>query len=411
MGQYFLGVVGADLGGLLTAALVSAKGKRSFICTAGTSLAEALGTVQKDGFSFSTGPALSYSLEQDGVLQRVLTALGITDLAPERAIGYQVALPDRRITVASRQEETLDEIRREFPSDVEMAVKFYHDLKVAAERISNSRVATYLSKYKSAQSFLRDYKFSREFLAFLDVQAIFFFHCPVMELAFPALLKLCGHRPSRFYGLYEKIAARLIDIVLRKGGNVRFGESLVDIVYRSNQTIGIRTAREDVEVSSMLLRDYEKSMPVLFLGIRDEVVPVGMGRDVLYLPDYSEPRNFLALALSEKGDHAAAPHNMRALTTSFYTDKKPGRLPDMLVEQIADLIPYLKDFIILSGESLPAAAEVPKDLTFKPLRSGSMRSAPLLFKASRRNVHMLREVYNAPDLVIQAVERLVARIT
>ncbi len=408
MRQYDIAVVGAGLGGLASAALLSARGKKSVVCTAGTSLAEALGDAAKKGFSFSVGPALSYGFEQDGVLRQLFNELGI-DGMPAHAPGYQVALPDRRITVAANQDDTLEELRREFPQEIHTIASFYRDLKNKSGQITRSRIAAYFSQYQSARSFIGKYNFSRELLSFFDIQALFFFQQPVLELSLTNLITLCSHQPFHYYGGYEKLAERLAAIVLGKDGDIRYNEPLKEIVYRNNRAAGIRISQGIIETDSVLLETSDKRVPVLFLGVHDEVLPLGMGRDVLYLPDYSQPRDFLVFSLSAKDDSTAAPKGMRALTVTFHTTKNLSPPTNALVGQTADLIPFLNDFLVLSEESRPKeTSSLPAGLSFKPLRSGE--GEPLLFSAPKRNVYMLHEVHHAPLQLMLASRKLVAQI-
>ncbi len=182
-----------------------------------------------------------------------------------------------------------------------------------------------------------------------------------------------------------------------------------EIVYRNNRAVGIQTSQGIIETDSVLLETSDKRAPVLFLGVHDEVVPVGMGRDVLYLPDYSQPRDFLVFSLSAKDDSTAAPKGMRALTVTFHTTKTLPHNANALVGQTAGLIPFLNDFLVLSEESRPkGTSSMPSGLSFKPLRSGE--GEPLLFSASKRNVYLLHEVHRVPLPLMLASRKLVAQI-
>ena len=107
MSQFDLAVVGADFGGLASAALLSSAGKRSILCTPAASLAGAVGAAEKDGFPFCSGPSLTYGFEPGGAFRRLLADLGLEDMELSRAPVYQVALPDRRITVSAAQKKLL----------------------------------------------------------------------------------------------------------------------------------------------------------------------------------------------------------------------------------------------------------------------------------------------------------------
>jgi hypothetical protein len=402
-------VVGIDLGSLAAAALLSKRGKKVIASTPGASLAEAMGSVKKEGFSFSRGPALSHGYEQGGVFQQLLDELDINEIAPAQVASYQVALPDRRITVSSNHEETLEELRREFPRDVLSAERFYRDLKKEAERISKGRLAAYLSRFKSAGTFLRKYSFSKELVLFYDLQALYFLQRPVRDLSFRELLVLCRNQPFNFDKGHEMLADQLAAVVLRAGGEIRYQEPSAEITFQENHAVGIQYARESVEASSILLDTPDSRAAVLFLGIRDEVVPAGMGCHVLYLPDYSKPRDFLAISLSPQDETGSAPRNMRSLTATFW--QTTNLLPDRgtLTERTAEIMPFLNDFVIQSVEYRPVAGtSAPARTVLKPLKTGS--SEPLLFKTSNRNVFLMKELMQAPLQMVQTARKYVSRL-
>jgi phytoene dehydrogenase-like protein len=408
MRQYDLAVAGAGLGGLAAAALLSAKGKKTILCTPSPSLDDALGVSARDGFLFCPGPSLSYGFEQDGPFHQLLADLGLGELAPASAQAYQVALPDRRITVFANQEETLEELSREFRPEIRTVTRFYRDLKKEADRNARNRVYAYFSQRRSAAGFIRKYAFSSELRLFFNVQSLFFFQRPVSELSLATLIALCNTRPFYYYGGHKTLVDRLLGIVLQKGGDIRYKEAAQEIVIRDNRAIGIRTNREVIEAGTVLLDSQEQRVPLLFLGILDKVVPMGMARDVLYLPDYNQPNDFIALALSAQEDPDFAPPGMRALTASFHSMKHPPAKREP-TGGISRLIPFLNDFLVLTDEPRRAeAVPVSDGILFKPVRSKG--GEQLLFGASKRNVYKLDEVRHAPLQQIHAVRKFVQQM-
>jgi hypothetical protein len=407
---YDIAVIGTDFGALAAAALLSMKGHKSFMSTPRPSLADALGRTEQEGFSFSRGPALSYGFEPGGEFHRLLGELNITDINPLPAEGYQVALPDRRINVSAQLDTTLEEIRREFPREISKAEDFYRDIKEEAVRVSKSRIAYHISRFKFARSFIAKYQFSNEFLSFLDVQSFFFYQKPVADLEIKDFLTLFTHRPFRSNDSYEKIADRMASTIVRQGGAIQYNEPSTEVVFRENRAIGIRTVHDTIEATTVLLDKSERSRPILFLGIYDQVVPVGMGRDVLYLPDYSQPQNYLSLSLSDREDSAAAPKGMRTLTATFSASMNtlPGG-QDVLIGSLAVLVPFLKDFITFTFIPKPTInPSVPIGISFKQLRSGGDK--PLLFKGSKRHIYALCEEQDVPQNMVPSIRRLIKNV-
>jgi phytoene dehydrogenase-like protein len=408
--RYDVAVAEAGLGGLAAAALLSARGRKVMVSTPHASLAEALGVTAADGFLFSSGPALLHGFEAGGAFQRLFQDSGIHDGEPAHAAVYQVALPDRRITVFADREKTIEELRREFPLEIDTIVRFYRDLEKAVERISQSRIAAFFSVRRSAGTFIHRYGFSRELSAYFDVQSLHFFQRPVADLSLAALITLCARQPAADSRGYQRLAERFFEVFRRNGVDVRFNESSAEIVFQRNRAKGIKTAQGVVEAGTVLLCSSEKSMPSLFLGIRDEVVPVSMACDVLYLPDYARPLDVLAFSLSEKDDLTTAPKSMRALVVSFPSSTVQTHDPNTLIEWVSGLIPFLKDFLVITRYSRPSGASaVSPGLSFKPL--SLRRDEPLLFKASKKNVYQLHEAQHAPLQVLPAARKFVEKIS
>ena len=410
MQRYDVAVAGAGLGGLAAAALLSARGKKVMVSTPHASLAEALGVTAADGFLFSSSPALLHGFEAGGAFQQLFHESGIHDMEPAHAAVYQVALPDRRITISRNQEETNEDLRREFPREIDTIVRFYRDLKKAADHGSQSRIAAFFSNLRSAGTFIRRYRFSSGFLTFLDVQSLYFYQRPSAELTLAMLMTLCTRRPAAVTGEYQKLAEHLTEVIIRKDGEVRLNEPYGEIMLQRDRAKGLMTAQGAVETGKVLLCTDEKSKHSLFLGIKDEVVPVGMARDVLYLPDYARPLDVLACSLSEKDDLAAASKGMRALAISFPSSPGQTHDPNTLIERVSGLVPFLKDFLVLTRDYRTSEAPaVARGLSFNPL--SPRQSEPLLFKASKKNVYLLHEAQHAPLQVLTAARKFVDKIS
>jgi glycine/D-amino acid oxidase-like deaminating enzyme len=403
-------VAGAGLGGLAAAALLSARGKKVMVSTPHASLAEALGVTAAAGFLFSSGPALLHGFEAGGAFQRLFLDSDLPASEPTHPDVYQVALPDRRITVSPNQEETHEELRREFPREIDAIVRFYRDLMKAADRGSQSRMAAFFSNLRSAGTFIRRYRFNSGFLTFLDVQSLYFFQRPCAELTLATLITLCTRRPAAITGGYPKLAEHLTDVIIRKDGEIRLNEPSGQIVFHRDRAKGVMTAQGAVEAGKVLLCTAEKGKHSLFLGIKDEVVPVGMARDVLYLPDYARPLDVLACSLSEKDDLTAAPRGMRALAVSFTPSPDQTHDQETLIARVSGLVPFLKDFLVMTSDSHPfEKSAVPSGLSFKPLFS--QRDEPMLFRASKKNVYLLHEARHAPLRMLTAARKFVEKIS
>ena len=410
MPKYELVVVGAGLGGLVAAALASRKNRKTIVLEPGDSAGGTLGVYEKDGFVFSPGPSLSSGFERGGALQRLNELLGIAQQASIQSPCYQVALPDRRITIYAEQSETLEELRREFPSEIDVLIKFYRDLRRQAVQISKSRFWEYVSRHRSAGSFLRCYRFSRELTAFLDVQSYYFFHRPAAEISLPALITLCDSVPHTVHGGFIKLAEQMVDVILKNGGEIHYQIPLSEIVLKKGQTAVLETPQGHLEADAVLLNTEQRRQgSVLCIGLHEEVVPVSMLNDVLAITDYAHPERFFSLSFSEKDDETAAPRGMRTLMATF-SSKTPQQSHEERMSLVATLIPFFEKFILFAEEYSPVPRSYvgPAGMTFKTLRTET--SQTLLSRSSQRGVYMLLDGEFAPVHAVAAAQVFVERL-
>ena len=409
MPKYELAVVGAGLGGLAAAALVSKKNRKAIVLEPGDSAGGALGVHEKDGFVFSPGPSLSFGFERGGALQKLNEVLGIAQHASIQSPCYQVALPDRRITIYAEQSETLEELRREFPREIDVITKFYRDLRRQAVQIAKSRFSEYFSRRRSAGGFLRSYRFSRELTAFLDVQSYYFYHRSVADIPLPALITLCDSVPHTVHGGFIKLAEQMVDVILKNGGEIHYQIPLSEIALESGQTAGLATPQGHLEADAVLLNTEQRRQgAVLCIGLHEEVVPVSMLNDVLSLTDYAHPERFFSLSFSAKDEETAAPRGMRMLTATF-SSPAPQQHEERM-RQLAALIPFFEKFILSAEEYNPAPRSyvVPAGMTFKPLRTENRQT--LLSRSSQRGVYMLLDGEFAPVQAVAAAQAFVERL-
>jgi hypothetical protein len=408
--KYDLAVVGAGLGGLAATALLSRKNKKTIVIEPGDAVGGALRTFEKGGFVFNTGPALSFGFERGGAIQDLYESLGVSHNASVLSPCYQVALPDRRITVYTEQGETLEELKREFPNEIDAIARFYSDLKKKAIRNIKNRFFAYLSSRMSAGGFIRKYSFSHELIAFLDVQSRYFFSQTIDDISLASLITLCDTAPLMVHGGFKKIVQQMVDVLLKNGGAIQYHVPLPEITFNHRQVTGVTTTQGFVESAYVLLNtEQQQREHVLFMGIHDEVVPIAMLANVIVLTDYSFPERVFALKLSDPDDDTVAPKGMRTLTASFqpwFATKSQ----DELVRQIGGLIPFLNEFLVFSDVYKPEYCSYtePKDLSFKPVRTRNSRM--LLSCSSKKGAYMLLDGTGTPAQSIAAAQALVERL-
>lgn len=410
MPKYDVAIVGAGLGGLAAAALLSSKNKKTIVIEQGPSLSVALGGIEKDGFLFSALPSLSYGFEPGGALQEFSTGLGIVQHAVVPSPCYQVALPDHRITVFAEHEATLEELTREFPKEIHALSAFYRDLEKLALRTRGSRVLSYLAQLRSAAGFMGKFQFSRPLTAFFDVQALWFFQKPAAALSLEAFLTLYNTPPRRLRGGFRKFGDQLCGVLLQHGGEIRYNEPSPELLFKNNRIVGVKTVHEVIEADTVILNTQPaQSRQTLFVGLQDEVVPLSMATDVLFLPEYSRAEEVMVLSMDSREDSTAEHAGSRALTVSCASQQNVQKNKNAQLEQVGRLIPFLSDFMLFAEAYEPGAghAVLPADIGIKPLRPRG--GGPVCHRTSNKDLFVLHDRPESPLQVISAVRCFVKR--
>ncbi len=401
-------IVGDGFGGLVAGALLSASGKKTIILSPGSPPLRAGAESASDGLRFPAGPSLTYGFEEGGEFRQLFRDLGLQEEKPVIARAYQVALPQRRITVFSDLANTLDELKREFPRDFPAIATFYRDLGKEALRVSKSRIADFFARHSSAGRFIGKYSFSPEVISFFNVQSIFFFQRPAAQLSFSALIRLCKLNPCQYYGGIDKLTGDLRAFIIAKGGAFHYDTSIPVTISRKGHSTVIKTDNDEVAASSVLFCKLDATMLVRHFGIQDDVVPVGMERDVLYQPDPAQPKELFILSLGNRNDGSPASTGMRSLTVAVKA-ANPQSMLQVMAGRIEDIIPFFNEFAIQNVVAHPFADfPLPSGVTFKPLRTGS--HIPIAFKSSVRRLYLLDQRDYAPLQVIQAIRFLIKQM-
>jgi hypothetical protein len=135
-----------------------------------------------------------------------------------------------------------------------------------------------------------------------------------------------------------------------------------------------------------------------------------MSQEVLYLPDYERPRDFVSLSLSAPDDASAAPEGLRALSATFRTQPNVSGDQQERIERIGRLVPFLNDYLVFA-EQYPGGDEgavVPSNMPFKTIWSAG--GMPLLSRGSCKNIYELKDVHHAPSWVLSAVHRFMKQL-
>lgn len=412
MPKYDVAVVGAGLGGLAAAALLTGKGRKVLLIDPAPEAGGTLAVHRKNGFRLQPGPSLSYGFEPGGVFRALYSELGIPQQATMVSPSYQVALPDRRVTVYADCEGTLEELRREFPGEIDRLVRFYRDIRRLAERCARSGLARALAARRSAAGFFGSYRLSRELAVFFDVQSLAFFDRPLSALSLAALVRLVETPPWQVQGGFSRVVEHLLAAFLKGGGEFASREPWPELLTAKSRVASVRLSKNPADAGSVLLNVAGAAGDAtLFAGLRETVVPAGMIDRVLYLPDYTAPNSFLTVSLSERGDEGSAPKGMRTLTATRHSSGGGGSREDLpgLLEK---LIPFLSGHIVFAEMQDVAGrtCTLPAGISLKASYAVRSDGQALLAPTTARNLYVIFDESGTPLQTVSAVRRLVSRL-
>ena len=408
MSKVDLTVLGAGLGGLTAAALLARQKKKIVVFTPANEVGGAFVPPRIEGYQFPMGPTLVFSNERAGTLQKFYADLGISDGDTERSASFQIALPDRRITVHSEKSETLEELSREYPREIDKIRKFFHRVDKIAVSTSKNRISSFFSRRRRSSALLQRYHFSRELLSFFDIQSRYFFGQSVQDLPVNKLVSMITTSPLYEPQGFKKTADLLLEVILKHEGIVRYSEPFPEMVPQRRSRVSLLTTGGPVESATVLLNTSGPLRDsIIFMGITDQAVPVGMRHDVICLPDYGRPDDLFSLSLSRHGDEHSAPRGKRALTAWF-----PFRTPDRdqprsLVDPIHEIIPFLDRFTDTMQMERPAGTQYATPNSMLG-REGS--SLIRLERGTAKNTYLISDDAGHPVQAVAAAQRMVEKL-
>lgn len=412
MPKYDVAIVGAGIAGLSTAALLARAGKKVFLADPSGSAGGAVMPLEKDGIHLNSGPDSTYGLEPGGALQRLHASLGLRRDETGMPARYQVALPDRRITVAPGNEETLDELRREFPGEIDTLVRLYRDSGQIRLRNAASRLSSYVAEKRSAASFLQRYLLSPELNSFFDVRSRYYFRMPVSKLSLRALALLLHTPPEHLQGGFGRLASRLFDLI-RDRADVRLNEPWPELLFHGRRLTGIKTATGVIEASAYLVNT---SWPgddfTMLFGIRDDVLPERMESTVICLHDYQDLRTWNSLSVSPGPSERRAADGMATLTASFCTPGASDIARESLLARIQSTIPFIRDFIVTADDRLPETRRhfLTENLLMKT-HQGYADMPPMPVPSSVKNLILLPDSSCGILQAVHAAQAIVSKLT
>ena len=212
---YDVVVVGAGIGGLTVAALLSARGMNVCVLERQSQVGGCIARVEFSGHEFEPGMGIYTSFGAGDVYERVFGQLPV-DVPRTSLVArpYVVRLADCTDVRLTRDESFYDELSAAFPECADQAIEFYRN--PALEKLST---------------------ISPRFQSFIDTQLRGFLHTPTDECSSVAAAAALARARGPLYEIHggpAALAERLAESIKRSGGHLRLNTPVLRLAYDSN---------------------------------------------------------------------------------------------------------------------------------------------------------------------------------
>ena len=350
MARFDTVILGAGAAGCATAAVLAKAGKRVLVMDREPAPGGSSSSLGMEGLRLSGWPLCYYGLEEGGAWNVLLQEVGMRHYHERKAIPYQVALPDKRITVSAESNAMFEELRREFPKEIDQLQRMYRDANNLKQKLARSKLAAYLARKRKAGEFLKRYGLGREVLAFYSAVSLTFFGLSIENMSLSHFILQLTTLPGLSGGGIDRTAGEFCEFVVRHGGECRFGDPWPEIILRRKHFGGLRTKEGLIEAKSVVMNiPWGAKEKTLFALVNEDVVPVGMVDTVLYVRDYERPQDTVLVSLAARGLASASGRGLQALTAFFPNVAGGIAAPEDLIGELVPLVPFLPDFTMTAA--------------------------------------------------------------
>ena len=454
--RYDVIVIGAGLEGLLCAALLAKRGKQVIVLEESPTPGGASFRITKSGYTFIKGPTLFLGFERDGLYDRLFTELGLSlSMLKREGLLFrktqpplQIVLPDHRLDYFTEPGELLEELKREFPDQVQELKAFWSEMEQweqiirprmhQAQRVNPLTARDWIQelrdrmRYSSAVrtlrrqragAFLNRHGLAPEIRRGLELLLLIFVGKTMDKatgLDLTHLLGLIQREMITISGGIPRLSELLVKVIQEHHGDVVYRQQAAEILLRHRCPDGVRTVDgETVHGTSMILnlpwqsasdRSPLRKEFTLYFGIAEKVLPSPMKDHLLFLQSYGRPPladNFLYLQVNPAQDPWAAPKGQRALQVIGYipeSDRPRRDVLQSLVKPITDhltwLMPFSEGALTLLGDDLgetEAATRIPLKLAEQVRATRTvMRDGACYNLTSLKNLYLLPDLGRCP---------------
>ena len=211
---YDVVVVGAGIGGLTVAALLSARGVNVCVLERQSQVGGCVARVEFAGHEFEPGMGIYTSFGKGDVFEGIVDQLPV-ELPRVSPLSrpYVVRLADGNDVRLIAGDEFFDELRAAFPQCVVQAIEFYRSPSVGT----------------LAQT-------SDQFRSFIETQLRGFLHCSIDQCSSVALESALARPRGPLYEIHggpATLAERLAESIKRSGGTMRLNTPVLRLAYDS----------------------------------------------------------------------------------------------------------------------------------------------------------------------------------
>jgi prolycopene isomerase len=209
---YDVVVVGAGIGGLTVAALLSARGLKVCVLERQSQVGGCVARVEFSGHEFEPGMGIYTSFGEGEVFERIFDQLPV-DLPRVSLVArpYVVRLGDGSDVKLVPGDEFFDELRAAFSECADDAIAFYRD--PAPHKLD---------------------PVSSRFRSFIDTQLRGFLHCSIDQCSSAAVSAALARPRGPLYEIHggpAALAERLAESIKRSGGTVRLNTPVLRLAY------------------------------------------------------------------------------------------------------------------------------------------------------------------------------------
>lgn len=398
--RYDVIVIGAGLEGLLCAALLAKRGKQVIVLEEAPTAGGASRRLSISGYTFIKGPTLFLGFERDGLYDRLFTELGLSlSLLKREGVLFrktqpplQIVLPDHRLDCFGEAGELTEELRREYPDQVQELLSLWGEIERCetilrprmhqAQRRKPLNVKEWVDEFQDrmrysftvrslrrqrAHDILRLHRLDPALQRGLELILLIFTGKSIEEASGLDLIPLLGLIPREMItisGGIPRLCELLVKVIQEHHGEVVYRQPAAEIVLRHRIADGVRTADgRMVHGASVIVNlPWPSAGPsafegefTLFFGLGGGSVPPPMKEHILFLNSYQEPSgsdNFLYLQLNSAQEAWAAPQGQRALQVIGFLPESDRPRKDVVRSLVPSVTSHLTWLMPFSDESL-----------------------------------------------------------